>query len=106
IFLQAEYEHSTYAFATSNTDMLVDLFSFYEKEAEATMKKGLVFPAYDYVLNCSHTFNLLDAEGDISVLERTGAFARVRHLARHIAESYVKEREKLGYPLLKHKEVQ
>src|SRR5699024_12864351 len=56
IFLQPEYEHSTYAFETSNTDMLFELFSLYEKEAEATMKKGLVFPAYDYVLKCSHTF--------------------------------------------------
>src|SRR5690625_3069030 len=106
IFLQPEYEHSTYAFETSNTDMLFELFSLYEKEAEATMKKGLVFPAYDYVLKCSHTFNLLDAKGVISVTERTGYIARVRHLARHIAESYVKEREKLGYPLLKQEEVQ
>ena len=55
--------------------MLFELFSLYEKEAEAAMKKGLVFPAYDYVLKCSHTFNLLDAKGVISVTERTGYIA-------------------------------
>src|SRR5699024_3289968 len=82
IFLKPEYEHSTYSFETSNTAMLFELFSLYEKEAEAAMKKGLVFPAYDYVLKCSHTFNLLDAKGVISVTERTGYIARVRHLAR------------------------
>src|SRR5699024_10862211 len=95
IFLQPEYEHSTYAFETSNTDMLFELFSLYDKECQVTMKQGLVFTAYDYVLKCFHAFNFLDAKGVISVSERTGYFARVRHLARHIAESYVKEREKL-----------
>src|SRR5699024_11263349 len=62
IFLQPEYEHSTYAFETSNTDMLFVLFSFYENEAEATMKECIHFPAYDYVLKCSPTFNLLNVK--------------------------------------------
>src|SRR5699024_12639791 len=103
---QPEYEHSCYTFDVSNSEMLFQLFSMYEKEAKAAMEHNLILPAYDYVLKFSHTFNLLDARGVISVTERTGYIARVRHLARHIAESYVKEREKLGYPLLKHKEVQ
>lgn len=101
IFGQPEYEHSKYTFEESNTDMLFELFSMYEKEAKAMMEKGLVFPAYDYVLKCSHTFNLLDARGVISVTERTGYIARVRNLAREISKAYVAERERLGFPMLK-----
>ncbi|MBH0229907.1 glycine--tRNA ligase subunit alpha [Halobacillus yeomjeoni] len=101
IFMQPEYEHSTYTFEESDEDMLFQLFSTYEKEAERIMEKGLVFPAYDYVLKCSHTFNLLDAKGVISVTERTGYISRVRNLARKIAKTYVEERERLGFPMLK-----
>ncbi|MFD1018790.1 glycine--tRNA ligase subunit alpha [Thalassobacillus hwangdonensis] len=101
IFGQPEYEHSKYTFEESDTDMLFNLFSTYEKEAARIMEKGLVFPAYDYVLKCSHTFNLLDAKGVISVTERTGYISRVRNLARKIAKTYVEERERLGFPMLK-----
>lgn len=101
IFMQPEYEHSKYAFEDSNTETLFELFTLYENEAKQTMQKGLIFPAYDYVLKCSHTFNLLDAKGVISVSERTGYIARVRNLAREIAKAYVKERENLGFPMLK-----
>ncbi|MBP1947567.1 glycine--tRNA ligase subunit alpha [Virgibacillus litoralis] len=100
IFFQPEYEHSKYTFEESNTDMLFKLFSMYENEAKATMEKGLVFPSYDYVLKCSHTFNLLDAKGVISVTERTGYISRIRNLARSIAKAYVAERERLGFPML------
>lgn len=101
IFHQPEFEHSTYAFDESNSDMLFELFSLYEKEAKTMIEKGLIFPAYDYVLKCSHTFNLLDARGVISVTERTGYIGRVRGLARTIAGAYIKKREELGFPLLK-----
>lgn len=101
IFYQPEFEHSKYTFEESDTDMLFQLFTMYEQEAKQTMEKGLVFPAYDYVLKCSHTFNLLDAKGVISVTERTGYISRVRNLARAIAKLYVAEREKLGFPMLK-----
>ncbi|TQS74571.1 glycine--tRNA ligase subunit alpha [Ornithinibacillus gellani] len=101
IFGQPEYEHSKYTFEESDTEMLFQLFTMYEKEAAATMDKGLVFPAYDYVLKCSHTFNLLDARGVISVTERTGYIGRIRSLARNIAKAYVAERERLGFPMLK-----
>lgn len=101
IFHQPEYEHSKYAFEDSNTETLFELFSLYEEEAKTLIEKGLIFPAYDYVLKCSHTFNLLDAKGVISVTERTGYIGRVRNLARNIAKAYVEEREKLGYPMLK-----
>ena len=59
-----------------------------------------MLPAYDYVLKCSHTFNLLDARGAISVTERTGYITRVRNLARTVARAYYESREKLGFPLL------
>lgn len=104
IFLQPEFEHSTYTFEESNTDMLFELFTMYEQEAKTIMGKGLVFPAYDYVLKCSHTFNLLDAKGVISVTERTGYISRIRNLAKTIAKTYVAEREKLGFPMLNKEE--
>lgn len=101
IFIQPEYEHSKYAFENSNQDLLLQLFEDYEKEATVQIEAGLVHPAYDYVLKCSHTFNLLDARGAVSVTERAGYLARIRKMARAIAIAFVNEREKLGYPLLK-----
>lgn len=101
VFHRAEREHSTYSFDESDVDMLVRLFEMYEKEASRIVHKGLLLPAYDYVLKLSHTFNLLDARGAISVTERTSYIARVRHLARLCAELYLRQREELGYPLLK-----
>jgi glycyl-tRNA synthetase alpha chain len=101
VFLQPEYEHSKYTFELSDVDMLFTLFNTYEAEAKRLMQERLVFPAYDYVLKCSHTFNLLDARGAISVTERTGYIARVRNLSREVAQTYLAERERLGFPLLK-----
>ncbi|MEG0267244.1 MAG: glycine--tRNA ligase subunit alpha [Carnobacterium sp.] len=101
IFIQPEYEHSKYAFEHSNQDLLLQLFEDYEKEATVQIEAGLVHPAYDYVLKCSHTFNLLDARGAVSVTERAGYLARIRKMARAIAQAFVTEREKLGFPLLK-----
>lgn len=101
IFLQPEYEHSKYTFEVSDTKMLFTLFNMYEEEANKALEQQLVFPAYDYVLKCSHTFNLLDARGAISVTERTGYITRVRKLARASASTYLQERERLGFPLLK-----
>lgn len=98
---QGEVEHSHYNFEEADTGMLFKMFDMFEQEALRVNAKGLVLPAYDYVLKCSHTFNLLDARGAISVTERTGFIHRVRNLARSCAEEYVKQREKLGYPLLK-----
>src|SRR5690625_486910 len=101
IFHQPEYEHSTYSFDESDSEMLFTLFSLYEKEAQRMIDQELIFPAYDYVLKCSHTFNLLDVRGVISVTERTGYISRVRALARNIAKAYIEERERLGFPMLK-----
>ena len=105
VFHQAEFEHSKYTFEVSNVQMLFTLFNMYEEEANKAMEQHLVFPAYDYVLKCSHTFNLLDARGAISVTERTGYIMRVRNLARQIAATYLEERERLGFPLCKKGEV-
>jgi glycyl-tRNA synthetase alpha chain len=73
----------------------------YEAECKQCLEKDLVLPAYDFVLKCSHAFNLLDARGAISVAERTSYIGRVRGLASKVAEGYVALRERLGYPLLK-----
>ena len=98
---QIEVEHSYYNFDESDTSMLFTQFDQYEEEAEAIIKKGLVFPSYDYTLKCSHTFNLLDARGAISVTERTGYIKRVRNLARKCAQKYVDKRREMGFPLMK-----
>lgn len=101
VFHHNEVEYSTYNFEVADIDMLLQLFDMYEKEAMRTVAAGLVMPAYDYVLKCSHTFNLLDARGAISVTERTHYISRVRNMSRECAEAYVAVREKLGFPLLK-----
>lgn len=96
---KGEVEHSTYNFDEADTKMLFSLFSMYEKEAARIVDKGLVLPAYDYVLKCSHTFNLLDARNAISVTERTGYISRIRTLAGKCARAYVKQRKEMNYPL-------
>ncbi len=101
---RGEVEHSHYNFELADTDMLFKLFDMYEQEALRVIARGFILPAYDYVLKCSHTFNLLDARGAISVTERTGFIARVRNMARVCAQTYVDQRESMGYPLLRKKE--
>lgn len=96
-----EVEQSRYSFDIADTDLLFDLFDKYEKEAKRVLLTGNIHPAYDYVLKCSHTFNLLDARGAISVDERTNYIGRVRALARLCAAAYVEQREKMGFPMLK-----
>lgn len=101
VFKVAEYENSKYAFEDCDADMLFNLFDTYEKEGLKLMEKGLVVPAYDYVLKCSHTFNTLDARGAVGVSQRASFIGRVRNMARNVASAFVKQREELGYPLLK-----
>jgi len=97
---RGEVEFSTYNFEVADIPMLRKLFDTYEEEALRIAEKNLALPAYDYCLKCSHTFNLLNARGAISVAERTSYIGRVRNLARISAELYMKQREELGYPLL------
>ncbi|QRN86465.1 glycine--tRNA ligase subunit alpha [Clostridia bacterium] len=101
IFHQNEVDYSTYNFQHADIDMLFSLFDQYENEAMRLIPEGLVLPAYDYALKCSHTFNLLDARGAISVTERTGYITRIRNLSKSCAKAYVEQREALGYPLMK-----
>ena len=101
VFRQNEFEQSTYAFDLSDEDLLFELFDKYEAEAVRIIGAGHVHPAHDYVLKCSHTFNLLDARGAISVSQRTAFIGRVRKLARLCAEAYLAQRAALGYPMLK-----
>ncbi len=98
---RGEVEHSIYNFEQADVDMLFRLFDMYEVEALRIIGLKLVLPAYDYCLKCSHTFNLLNARGAISVAERSSLIGRVRQLARLCAEGYLKQREEMGFPLLK-----
>jgi len=98
---QQEVEQSTYNFEKADVQMLLNLFGRYEAESQRAIAEALVLPAYEYCLKCSHTFNLLDARGAISVTERTGYIGRIRQLARASAEAYLKQRENLGFPLLR-----
>lgn len=100
VYHQAEVEYSKYNFEHANVDMLFDQFGTYEKETYACLDAGLVLPATDHVLKCSHTFNMLDARGVISVTERVNYIERVRRLAQRIARAYVEQREEMGHPLL------
>ncbi|WP_237097458.1 glycine--tRNA ligase subunit alpha [Nitrospina gracilis] len=101
IHLETEKQFSRYNFEASNKERLFQWFDMYEAEARALLEQDLILPAYDYTLKCSHTFNLLDARGAISVTERTGFIGRVRKLARLCAEGYVRQREAMGFPLLR-----
>jgi len=97
---KGEWELSVYHFEMADVDMLLSLFDMYERESNRMSENGLVLPAYDYCLKCSHVFNVLEARGAISVNERTHYIERIRNLARLISRNYLKQREEMGYPLL------
>ena len=99
VYHQNEVEQSQYNFELANTEMLFQHFSQFEGEAKRLVDAGVVLPGYEMVLKCSHTFNLLDARGAISVTERAGYIARVRTLARAVAHAYHAAREQLGFPM-------
>jgi len=97
-----ELEHSTYAFEAADPALLLRLFELYEGECRALLDRDppLLYPAYDYALRCSHTFNLLDARGVISITERAAYIQRIRALAVRCAARYVVLRQEAGFPLL------
>ena len=99
--LQEEVEFSKHNFEAADVTLLNRLFDQYEAEGHRLLKLGLVLPAYDYALRCSHTFNVLEARGAISVTERTGFIQRVRRLSVACAKRYIQARETLGFPLLR-----
>ena len=99
VYLQNEQEQSAYNFEHSDAEFLFTAFAAHEKQAKSLMESELALPAYEQVLKCAHSFNLLDARGAISVTERAAYIGRIRNLARSVAASYYASREKLGFPL-------
>jgi glycyl-tRNA synthetase alpha chain len=101
VYHQNEVEQSRYNFEVANVPLLLQQFDAFESEAQRLMDERLVLPAYEMILKCSHTFNLLDARGAISVTERAAYIGRVRALARLVAQAYFASREALGFPMCK-----
>jgi len=101
VFKRSEWEWSHYNFSEADTEMWLHHFDDFEKEAKRLIHNHLPIPAYDFVMKASHAFNILDARGVISVTERTGYIARIRNLAKMLAESYVRSREMQQYPLMR-----
>jgi len=101
VYHQNEVEQSKYNFEASDAGWLLSQFNDYETQAKRLIEAGLPLPGYEMVMKCSHTFNLLDARGAISVTERAAYIGRVRALARLVAQAYYESREKLGFPMLK-----
>ncbi|MFZ9523603.1 MAG: glycine--tRNA ligase subunit alpha [Burkholderiaceae bacterium] len=100
VFHQNEVEQSRYNFELANTSLLLHQFDAYEAEAQKLIEHQLALPAYEMVMKCSHSFNLLDARGAISVTERAAYIGRVRALARKVAQTYYDARQALGFPML------
>ncbi|MCJ7716564.1 MAG: glycine--tRNA ligase subunit beta [Anaerolineales bacterium] len=100
IQLQSEQQFSKYAFELADVDNLREMYRLYEEEAVRCLAEKQVLPAHDYVLKCSHTFNLLDTRGAIGVTERQGFFHRMRDLSRKVADAYLDERQMLEFPWL------
>lgn len=99
-----EFEHSKYYYEVADTARARQMYDLYLAECEACLAQGLVLPAHDYVLKSSHTFNILDARGAVSLTERQASFGKMRDLARRVALAYLEQRKELGYPLLKNAE--
>jgi glycyl-tRNA synthetase alpha chain len=99
VYHQNEVEQSKYNFEHANVDLMFRLFGDFEAEAKKLIEAGLALPAYEMVMKCSHTFNLLDARGAISVTERAAYIGRVRALSRLVAQAYYDSREALGFPM-------
>ena len=95
-----EYEQSRFNFEVSDQDMLLRHFDDYERQCKSLCEEALLWPAYDFAMKCSHTFNLLDARGAISITERTAYIGRVRALASAVARLYYEQRKKLDYPMM------
>ena len=100
VFRKAEYEHSRFAFELASPALLTRHFDEYEGEARRLLEAGVVLPSYDYVLKCSHTFNLLDARGAIAPAQRAAYLGRMQRLTREAARLFVQQRQEMGFPLL------
>lgn len=101
ILKRQEVEYCIYDFEVANVDRMLKSYDLFEQEARDCLAAGLVLPAHDYVLRCSHTFNVLDARGAIGVTERASYFARMRDLSRQVAAAFVRQRDEAGYPFVR-----
>ncbi len=99
VYLQSEIEHCQYYFEIGDVDGLKQTYDFYEAEHQRALAAGAVIPAYDYVLKCSHLFNVLDTRGAVGVTERANYFRRMRNMSRAVAQAFVAQREEKGYPI-------
>ena len=104
VYQVAEREHSTYYYKVADVPRLREEFNLFTQDAENALNQGLVLPAYDNVIKCSHTFNVLDARGAIGFTERQALFGKMRDLSRRVAEAYHAQRQEMGYPWLKQAE--
>jgi glycyl-tRNA synthetase len=103
VLLQSEIEHCRYYFEVADVESLKTTYDIYEKEAKRCLEAGLVIPAHDYNLKCSHLFNVMDTRGAIGVTERAHYFHRMRTVARQVSEQYLEQRQRLEFPLLEEK---
>ena len=99
IFLRSEIEHCKYYFEVADVVGLRQTFDVYEGESRRALEAGLVIPSYDYVLKCSHLFNVLDTRGAIGVTERASYFRRMRDMTRRVSKAYAEQRQAMEYPL-------
>ncbi len=104
VHLQGEQEHSKYYFEVADVERLRNMYTLFENEARSALDQGLVLPAHDYILKCSHTFNVLDTRGAIGVTERQQFFGRMRDLSHKVSELYIAQRQQMEYPWLKNGE--
>jgi glycyl-tRNA synthetase len=100
VFLQSEIEHCKYYFDVADVDGLKKVYDTYERESQRALEAGLVVPSYDYVLKCSHLFNVLDTRGAIGVTERAGYFRRMANMTKSVAKAFVEQRQRLEFPLI------
>lgn len=100
LYHQNEVEQSKYNFTESNPEVLQQFFVMYEKEALRLIDANLIMPAYEHILKCSHTFNLLDARGVLGRDERMANILRIRKLSEKVARGFLKQRIELGFPLM------
>lgn len=100
VYQVAEREHSTYYYEVADVPRLREMFNLFTQEAENALERGLVLPAYDNVIKCSHTFNVLDARGAVGFTERQNLFGKMRELSRKVAEAYYEQRKEMGFPWL------
>lgn len=99
VYLQSEIDHCKYYFEVAGVDGLKQTYDVYEQESRRALAAGAMIPAYDYVLKCSHLFNVLDTRGAIGVTERAGYFRRMRDMTRDVAQAFAAQREELGHPI-------